>query len=812
MDLEAIQALSSGSAIFRTGAVLAATVAAAGAASLVIPQILDRLLPPPTQDRLGDYLLFERMVDQSVIAMTDKRYCAVIGIRGAELTLCRDEDHEDLFTKRKHLLDEIYKKTQIDQINVFQVKSRSPISQASHHRPGLLKDVAERWNEGFHHSYRLRHFMVVFIKAPNDEQAVELMLDATRFIIDSLTDFKCTLLKEAPDGEPNDGPLAALASVISPVTQPKPKSHGWGDKISYLLTADQVNFREEKRGVITFRGTNRSKHAIIVNIRDCGEKTMESVMKDILAINGEITVYHSIHPINTAKELLNLTRQAKAAPFMNFSITAAEEYTEVIKMAEGQSGNKASLLNYSMHVIIYGETIKECSELESQVNAVLARTGGTPVREHKTAQAVWFSMFQYDKFWPRMYRLLSSNVAANLYLQRMNEGMSKSDWLNEPITYFRSMYGAAYAFQLHATEDRQAPGHAVMIGPTGKGKTTFISFVAGQAMRIPNLRTFFFDRHDGLKVFTECVGGKYVTFTGEGGAAMNPLHLAPSDDNRGFLVRFLKTLAKVNTPEAEQEITRAVSTILSERMPANHRLLKDIINSVFSAHGGVRANLKRWTDPGAYGSYFNAERDTLDLNVNRVIGFDMTNILREDADIATPVMDYIIHRLRMLSKETGDPCLIFIDETEPMLANPEFAKSFVKVGLQEGRKARQAYVLAFQRPEAIKQAGMSELIRGQCQTGFFFRNPTALASDYDEWDLNPAELNFVLGKEFEGYPYAVLIKKYATGESAVIDINMSGLGNYFNAYQSGNSDIRMLNKMKEKHGEEFLQHYLNSPR
>jgi type IV secretory pathway VirB4 component len=168
--------------------------------------------------------------------------------------------------------------------------------------------------------------------------------------------------------------------------------------------------------------------------------------------------------------------------------------------------------------------------------------------------------------------------------------------------------------------------------------------------------------------------------------------------------------------------------------------------------------------------------------------------------------------LRILSKETGDPGLIFVDETEPILANRDFAMNFVKVGLQEGRKARQAYILAFQRAEAIKQVGMSELIRGQCQTGFFFRNPTANASDYDEWDLNPAELDFIFGKEFQGYPYAVLVKKYATGESAILDINMSSLGRYFNAYQSGNTDIRVLRQMKEKHGDNFLDFYLDAAR
>jgi hypothetical protein len=93
--------------------------------------------------------------------------------------------------------------------------------------------------------------------------------------------------------------------------------------------------------------------------------------------------------------------------------------------------------------------------------------------------------------------------------------------------------------------------------------------------------------------------------------------------------------------------------------------------------------------------YFNTAEDTLELHNNRMIALEMTTILREDATISTPAPDYITHRPKMLSKETGDPGLIFMDETEPMLANKQFAMNFVKVGLQERGKAPQAYILAF---------------------------------------------------------------------------------------------------------------------
>jgi hypothetical protein len=43
------------------------------------------------------------------------------------------------------------------------------------------------------------------------------------------------------------------------------------------------------------------------------------------------------------------------------------------------------------------------------------------------------------------------------------------------------------------------------------------------------------------------------------------------------------------------------------------------------------------------------------------------------------------------------------------------------------------------------------------------RPETALPSHYDEWDLNPAELSLIKGKELENDLYAGLGKKHAMG-------------------------------------------------
>ena len=101
--------------------------------------------------------------------------------------------------------------------------------------------------------------------------------------------------------------------------------------------------------------------------------------------------------------------------------------------------------------------------------------------------------------------------------------------VNNRLTLFQHQKDAIIK-AITLTEEKPGPLRMCVYLPTGKGKTTFVSFLAAQAMRIPNLRTFFFDRHYGLKVFTECVGGKYVTFDGNTAATMNPLHLDDSPD------------------------------------------------------------------------------------------------------------------------------------------------------------------------------------------------------------------------------------------------------------------------------------------
>ena len=294
--------------------------------------------------------------------------------------------------------------------------------------------------------------------------------------------------------------------------------------MSNLLTADMASFRRnEKRGVIRFSNGSRDKYAVIVGIRDCGDKTSEQIMRTIVSLPIEMTIMHLVKPHDPNRDLITLKIEKANAPLMRMSASAAYEIDDVLTMVEGQdAANRATLHDYNLTIMVFGRTLKECLEAEAKIHAALSVSGATTVREHVHAQATYFSMFPADSQWPRVFRYLSTNVASNLFLQRPNEGILTSNWAQRPICYFPTVDGQPYAFQFHAEpsqysehtqSDKETVAHCVAIGPTGCGKTLLITFCAAMAMSIPKLRVFLFDRLNGCEVMTRCCGGDYLAST-----------------------------------------------------------------------------------------------------------------------------------------------------------------------------------------------------------------------------------------------------------------------------------------------------------
>lgn len=760
-------------------------------AATFVSKLGDRILPRPLETRVADFLPFSRLdEDGATIHLRNNSLARVIEVEGADTTLVLPEERAAFAGARKQWIDSLAELEIV--ARVITIRERVPLSEkeAFKNEP-LLRAIAARWLDSLHRIFRNRHYIVLSV---NDRKNALKDLDqATNATITILDMYHPTLISEkTPDRHVDKSPFWLFAHLLNPVSRPKPLIHGEnGQTLNDLLTADYIHFTRDE-GLIRFFAGDKEKLGIVMGIRKPGDFMDEQMVADLMSIDCELNILHNIKSIPTTKASALLMQQRRLAAVTTFSQNVLNQYSTALEWMDQSDADGQTLNEYAMSVFIFGDSKEEIKFGQEEVEKICRLHNVTPVRDGWAAQAVFFAQLPTYEVYPRTFLYLSRVVACALCVDRTAEGRQKSDWGPVPLSYFRTITGTPYAFQFHVSEDSYAVAHTALIGPTGQGKTTFFSFMAGQSLRIPDLNVYFFDRNNGAKVFALMQGAPYVKFDGgEDSVSLNPFAIPDKPANRAFLRTWLRDITGGTDAVSEQEIARAVTTAF-EYLPPQERLLKNLYKSCFANGGFMRRELLRWIDDEQYGRIFNSPDDNLDLD-SRYMGFDFTNIF-QDATLAPAVISYVMHRIHTLATIKGTPTMIMIDETAPMLEHEMFKESFI-VGLREGRKKRQAFLCAFQQPKFLDEHGLGDVIRGQCQTVVFFRNPQANPSDYASWNLSPREMNFVLGKEFTDHKYAILVSRPAIHESVILDVDLSGLGPYLKVYSSGSKNVILAEQL-----------------
>ncbi len=792
---------------FSTIVMIFGILAAMLIASVFVTKIGNVILPKPRETRVADFLPFSRLdEDGKTIHLRNGSLCRVFEVKGADTTLILPEERAAYAEARKRWVDSMAELEVVSR--VITLREKVPLYEENTYRnEPLLQSISTKWLDSLHRVFRNRHYIILSV---NDRKEAMKDLDqASNAMMTILDMYQPKPVSElSAVGNEDKSPFWLFARIASPLSRPKPMVHGEsGEELNSLLTADYIHFTKDE-GIIRFFNGNREKLAIAVGIRKPGDFMDEQMIADILSIDCEVTVLHNIKAIPFIKANMLLMQQRRMSYLTSFSQNVLQQYNTALEWMDQSDADGQTLNEYAMSILVFGDSKEELKFGQEEIEKICRLHNVTPVRDGWAAQAVFFSQFPTYEVYPRTFLYLSRVVACGVCIDKTAEGRQKSDWGPMPLSYFRTITGTPYAFQFHVSEEQYAVAHTALIGPTGQGKTTFFSFMAGQAMRVPDLHTYFFDRNNGAKVFALMQGAPYVRF--DGGAesvSLNPFAVPDTPDNRAFLRTWVRDITGGVDAVSEQEIARAVTTAF-EYLKPEERLLKNLYKSCFSNGGFMRRELMRWIDDDQYGRIFNSPTDNLDLS-SRYMAFDFTTIF-QDPILAPAVISYVMHRIHTLATQKGTPSLIMIDETAPMLEHEMFKESFI-VGLREGRKKRQAFLCAFQQPKFLDDHGLGDVIRGQCQTVVFFRNPQANASDYASWNLSPREMNFILGKEFADRKYAILVSRPAIHESVILDVDLSGLGPYLKVYSSGNRSVLLAEQLSAQLNDTdaLVQAYLN---
>lgn len=781
-------------------------ISAAAFAVLLSTTFGSWVLPKPRESRVSDFLPFAKIMEDGItIRCSNGSYSRVFRINGIDLSSATPEKIYSMMEARKSSIDNMAELQIICRVLTLREHGEQDADNGDFQNK-ILEDVSHIWHNSMSRVYVNRHYIVLSVADRKD--ALKDLNYACQALTATLSEYGVFQMYETPDSLATDSPLYVFSRLCSPISKPEPKvRNAENAELNEMLTADHIHFTRE-HGLIRFFSGEKEKFEAVMGIRTTGDYMDESMIVSLLSIDCEMVLLHNIRPIFRPQARAILLQQQRMAALTSFSSEVLSQYSEVLGAIENSDADYQALVEYAMTIIIKGDSKEEIEFGEGEVQRICRAFGVTPVREGWVAQASFFSQFPTYDTYPRTYRYLSRIVALAITFDKPSEGFGKSDWGPGAITVFRTMSGSAYRFQFHVSSEESAVAHCCIIGPTGQGKTTLLTFLAGQAMRHSDLKVFFFDRHRGAEIFTRSIGGAYVGFDGDNkNVSLNPFDAADTPNNRAFLRRWLKSITMAEDALSEREVARAVTTAFDYLRP-NERIMTNLYKSCFSPTGTMRRELYRWINPDQYGKIFNADTDSLDLKAKRFMAFDFTHIFEDDT-LAPAVISYIMHRIQSETGETGVPSLIMIDETAPMLKHPMFRDYFI-IGLQEGRKKRQAYLCAFQQPNIIDTLGVGEVIRGQCQTVIFFRNPQAMMEDYANWKLTQSELDFIFGKTYRDFPYAILLSRPATGESVILDVNLGALGPYLKLYNSGRKNVLLVESLIKEYGEDnFVTKYLN---
>jgi type IV secretion system protein VirB4 len=807
--IDALRSTTSPMALLAGGAgIVAGGVLFAG---LLTPAIAHAMLPSPRETKLADFLPFDQILpDGRTVICRDGTVVACLEVAGRDITFLTPGEREAFYYARKNWIDALAETGVM--VRVFILRERIDPAAGLTHENIVLREIARRWEHSFQNTFRNRQIIVLSVAGKGKNPLAKLN-DAIDITASILHPYRPQVLSQL-DANPERRPLWIYTRLASPITRPEPA--GIGPGVREAICADTVEFGKEE-GTIQFRSGEKTLYCATMGLRSIGDFTNEGLVLELGAIPAEIAILHSFDPLSRTQAQLRLVQHQRMTLATRYSAGVHAQFHEAMNMVEGSDSNAATLSFYAMTVFIYAHTLEELQAIEAEVKRIAAGYGVTTVREGAATQASWFAQFPGYSLWPRVYKLFSNNVATHVTLDKPPEGLAKSDWGPGPIAMFRTAMGTAYNFQFHVTDEVAAVAHCVAIGPTGGGKTTLINFLTAMALRHPKLRAYMIDRHGGGYIFTNAIGGSYVTFEGSDlpgrKTELNPFYCSDTPENRTFLRGFLQAIADVDSSNADavEEIGFAVEAAFDTLgFTKENRSLANIFDAVFSKAKGTRKQLQKWVDPAVYGKLFNGSVDSLDLTTTRLVTLDFTKIY-EHEDLARAVILYLMHRIQAAITETRSPALIFIDETEPVVRHPMFRTFFLQM-LQEYRKKGAAIISAFQRPEAIAQAGLGEAIRGQAQTTFFLPNPQAKEMEYADWGLTDREMDFIKGRlsVSRRLRRAVLVKR-ASGESVILDVDLSPLGPLLKIFRSDEPSKAEAEMCMRKFGADWLRQYLEIP-
>jgi type IV secretion system protein VirB4 len=307
-----------------------------------------------------------------------------------------------------------------------------------------------------------------------------------------------------------------------------------------------------------------------------------------------------------------------------------------------------------------------------------------------------------------------------------------------PLLFARTAGTTPFRFDLHQGD----VGHAMIVGPTGSGKSVLLNTIAVQWLRYPEAQVFYFDKGASSRATTLLTGGRFHYLGGDQSElAFQPLAEIDTPEDRAWAQEWVQDIVAAEgvkiTPQVKEEIWGGLRNLAAG--PSEQRTLTLLTATIQDRN--VKAALQPYTLNGPHGHLLDAQHNM--LSSAAWLTFEMAELMSNKAALA-PVLTYIF---RTLEKQfDGRPTLLVLDEAWLFLDQGSFAAK-IREWLKTLRKFNVAVVFATQSLADIARSSIAPALIESCPSRIFLPNPDAntpqIAEFYSAFGLNAQQVRII---------------------------------------------------------------------
>ncbi|AIL65799.1 Type IV secretion system protein virB4 [Rickettsiales bacterium Ac37b] len=542
---------------------------------------------------------------------------------------------------------------------------------------------------------------------------------------------------------------------------------------------------------IEVRGAMGRKYAGIVSIKEYGPTTSAGQFDGFLQLPFEFIMTQSFTFTNRQVAINKMQlQQNRMIQSADKAVSQIAEISQALDMA--MSGD-IGFGEHHLTVMCIEDTPKSLENALAQTVVELSNGGIQAIREKMNLEPCYWGQLPGNySYIVRKAVINTLNLAGFASQHNYPPGKPKGNHWGDAVTVLDTTSGTPYFFSFHVRD----VGHTLIIGPTGAGKTVLMNFLCAQAQKF-KCRMFFFDKDRGAEIFIRALGGVHINVDPSKPCGFNPLQLKDSGENRTFILEWLKILVTIHGEILSSEDIMLLSSAVegNYKLAQKDRVLRNIAPFLGMETGGsIASRLAMWHSKGSHARVFDNKEDYLDLEKERIFGFEMAELLKNPICLG-PVLLYLFHKINI--SLDGTPTMIVLDEAWALIDNPIFAPK-IKDWLKVLRKLNTFVIFATQSVEDASKSAISDTLIQQTATQIFLPNLKATSVYRTAFMLSERE--YILIKTTDPASRFFLVKQ---GTNSIVGrIDLSGMNNIINVLSGRTETVLLLDEIRKEVGDD----------